>query len=87
MKDRASSVKVEVADNNLTRGGHILHGKEYNTGHGISAILDEIRGKIRREPSQPEIQQEPVIYLLLERTLGWDGAVSGLPVPAAASPP
>ena len=39
MKDKASSVIVGVADNNLTRGGHILHEQEYNTGHGISASL------------------------------------------------
>ena len=31
MKDRASSVKVGVADNNETRGGHILHEQEYIT--------------------------------------------------------
>ena len=55
MKDKASSVKVGVADNNLTRGGHILHEQEYNTGHGIPAIPDEICGEIRREPSQPEV--------------------------------
>ena len=48
MKDKASSVKVEVADNNSTKGGHILHAQEYNTGHGISAIPDEVRGEIRR---------------------------------------
>jgi len=29
MKDRASSVKVELSDTNLTRGGHILHEQEY----------------------------------------------------------
>ena len=44
MKDKASSVKVGVADNNLTRGGHILHEQEHNTGHGVSAIPDEVRG-------------------------------------------
>ena len=56
MKDRATSVIVEVASNNRTRGGHILHEQEYNTGHGVSAIPDEVRGEIRREPSQPEVQ-------------------------------
>ena len=55
MKDKASSVKVGVADNNLTRGGHILHEQEYNTGHGISAIPDEVRGEIRRQPGKPEV--------------------------------
>lgn len=55
MKDKASSVKVGVADNNLTRGGHILHEQEYNTGHGVSAIPDEVRGEIRRQPGKPEV--------------------------------
>ena len=48
MKDRASSVKVGAVDNNLTRGGHILHEQEYNTGHGVSAIPNEVRRKIWR---------------------------------------
>ena len=79
----ASSVIVGVADNNYTRGGHILHEQEYNTGHGISAIPDEVCGEIRREPGQPEIQQEPVVYLLLESSLGWEHGLPGLPVPAS----
>ena len=52
MKDRAKSVKVELPHNNLTKGGHILHEQEYNTGHGVQAILNEIRGEIRRQPCQ-----------------------------------
>ena len=79
----ASSVIVGVADNNYTRGGHILHEQEYNTGHGISAIPDEVCGEIRREPGQPEIQQEPVVYLLLESSLGWEHGLPGLPVSAS----
>ena len=75
MKDKVSSVIVEVADNNCTRGGHILHEQEYNTGHGIPAIPDEICRKIWRQPGQPEVQQEPVVHLLLESTLGWNGVV------------
>ena len=55
MKDKASSDIVGVADNSLTRGGHILHEQEYNTGHGIPAIPDEVRGEIRRQPCQPEV--------------------------------
>ena len=66
MKDKASSVKVESPHNNLTRGGHILHEQEYNTGHGVSAIPDEIRREIRRQPGQPKVQQEPLVHLLLE---------------------
>ena len=86
MKDTASSVKVELRHNNLTRGGHILHEQEYNTGHGISAIPDEVCGEIRRQPGQPKVQQEPVVHLLLESPLGWNGAVPVLPVPAASQP-
>lgn len=43
-------------DNNVTRGGHILHEQEYNTGDSISAIPDKIHGEIRRQPCQPEVQ-------------------------------
>ena len=86
MKDKVSSVIVEVADNNCTRGGHILHEQEYNTGHGIPAIPDKICRKIWRQPSQPEIQQEPVVHLLLESTLGWNGRVFGLSVQTAPQP-
>ena len=86
MKDKTSSVIVRVVDNNCTRGGHILHEQKYNTGHGVSAIPDEIRREIRRQPGQPEIQQKPVVYLLLEETLGRDTRVIGLPVPAAPQP-
>ena len=80
MKDRASSVIVEVADNNVTRGGHILHEQDYNTGHGVSAISNEICREVRRQPCQPEVQQEPVIHLFLEGPLGRDSAVFGLSV-------
>ena len=67
----ASSVIVEVANNNETRGDHILHEKQYNTRHGVSAIPDEVCRKIRRQPGQPKVQQKPVVYLLLESPLGW----------------
>ena len=87
MKDKASSVKVESPHNNLTRGGHILHEQEYNTGHGVSAIPDEIRREIRRQPGQPKVQQEPLVHLLLEGPLGWECGVPGLSVPAAPQPP
>ena len=86
MKDRATSVIVEVASNNRTRGGHILHEQEYNTGHGVSAIPDEVRGETRRQTSQPEVQQEPLVHLLLEGALGWHTGVIGVPLPAAPQP-
>ena len=87
MKDKASSVKVELPHTNCTRGGHILHEQEYNTGQGISAIPDEVRGETRRQASQPEVQQEPLVHLLLEGALGLHTGVIGLPVPAAPQTP
>ena len=83
MKEMASSDKVEVADNNVTRGGHILHEQAYSTRHGVSAIPDEIRGELRGQPRQPEVQQEPVVHLLLEEPLGWNSSLFSLPIPAA----
>ena len=87
MKDKASSVIVELPHTNCRRGDHILHEQEYNTRHGIPAIPDEVCGEIRRQPGQPEIQQEPVVHLLLESPLGWKRGIPGLPVPAAPQPP
>ena len=36
------------------------------------AIPNEICGEIWREPCQQEVQQEPVLYLLLAGSLGWE---------------
>lgn len=41
-------------------------------------IFNKTWEEIRREPCQPEVQQEPIIHLLLEGPLGWDNAVPGL---------
>ena len=70
-KDEAASVKVELPYLNKTERGRILHEKKFNTGHGIPAILNEVRREIRRQPGQPDVQQEPVLYLLLACLLGW----------------
>ena len=83
-KDRDSSGIVGVAANNCTKGDHILHGKKYNTGHGIQAITDEVCGEIRREPCEPEIQQKPLVHLLLESALGWKRGIPCLSVQTAA---
>ena len=55
MKDKVSSVIVELPHTNCMRGDHILHEQEYDTGHGVSAIPDEVRRKIWRQPRQPEV--------------------------------
>ena len=62
-KDEAASVKVELPHSTQPREDHILHEQEYNTGHGVQAIPNEIRGEVWRQPSQPEVQQGPVVYL------------------------
>ena len=42
--------------------------------------------KIRRQPRQSEIQQEPVVHLLLEAALGWKCGIPCLSVQAASQP-
>ena len=86
MRDRVSCAKVELPHNNLAKGDHISHEQEYNTGHGIPAISHEVRRKIRRQPRQSEIQQEPVVHLLLEAALGWERGIPCLSVQAASQP-
>ena len=80
MRDRVSCAKVELPHNNLAKGDHISHEQEYNTGHGIPAISHEVRRKIRRQPRQPEVQQEPVVHLFLKAALGRKCGVPYLPV-------
>ena len=86
-RDRVSCAKVELPHNNLAKGDHISHEQEYNTGHGIPAISHEVRRKIRRQPRQSEIQQEPVVHLLPEAALGWKCGIPGLSVQTAPQPP
>ena len=66
-----SWVIVKLPHQTSPKGDHIPHEQEYNTRHGISAIPNEICGEIRCQPRQPEVQQKPVVYLLLETALGW----------------
>ena len=67
---------MELRDNNLTRGGHILHEQEYNTGHGIQAIPDEVRGEIRRSrASRKYNKSRSYIYFWKNR---WDGTRESL---------
>ena len=48
--------------------------------------MQAISNEIQTDPSQPEVQQEPVIYLLLEETCGRKCGISGLPIPAPSQP-
>ena len=71
MRNMVSWVIVKLPHQTSPKGDHIPHEQEYNTRHGLSAIPNEVRRKIRRQPRQPEVQQEPVVHLLLEAALGW----------------
>lgn len=63
----------------MTRGGHILYEQEYNARHGIQ-VIPNVWGQL----GQPEVQQELVAHLFLEKPLGWDSATPDLPVSTAA---
>ena len=65
-----SWVIVKLPHQTSPKGDHIPHEQKYNTRHGLSAIPDEVRREIRRQPRQPEVQQEPVVHLFLEAALG-----------------
>lgn len=71
MRNMVSWVIVKLPYQTSPKGDHIPHEQEYNTRHGLSAIPNEVRREIRRQPRQPEVQQEPVVHLLLEAALGW----------------
>ena len=65
---------------------HISHEQQYNTRHGLPLIPDEIRRKVRRQPRKPQIQQKPLLHLLLETTLGRDCSIPRLPVQTPSQP-
>ena len=87
MRNMVSWVIVKLPHQTSPKGDHIPHEQEYNTRHGLSAIPNEVRGEIRRQPRQPEVQQEPVVHLFLEAALRRKCGVPGLPVQTAAQPP
>lgn len=81
-----SRVIVKLPHKISPKGDHIPHEKKYNTRHGLSSISNEVHREIRREPRQPEVQQEPVVYLFLEAALGWKCGIPGLPVQTPPQP-
>ena len=84
VQEDAKSVLVELR-HKTDREEHLLHEK-YNTKHEVSAIPDELCGKIWSEGSQPEVQPRPVIHLLLAETVGRNGRVAPLPLQTPAQP-
>lgn len=61
--------------------------EQYNTGHEIPPVSAHLCPEVRRKPGQPEVQQEPVLHLLLACPLRRFPAIPGLPVPTPAQPP
>ena len=86
MRNRASCVKVELPRNNLTKGDHIPHEQKYNTRHEVSSNPNEVRGEIWRRARRPEVQQKPVVHLLLETAPGRKCGVPCLSIKTPAQP-
>ena len=81
-----SWVIVKLPHQTSPKGDHIPHEQKYNTRHGLSAIPNEVHREIRRQPRQPEVQQEPVVHLFLEAALGRKCGVPCLPVQTSPQP-
>lgn len=79
MKDMVSWVIVKLPHQTSPKGDHIPHEQK---DHGLSAIPNEVHREIRRQPRQPEVEQEPVVHLFLEAALGWKCDVPCLPIQA-----
>ena len=86
MKDMVSWVIVKLPHQTSPKGDHIPHEQKYNTRHGLSAIPNEVHREIRRQPRQPEVQQEPVVHLFLEAALGRKCGIPCLPVQTPPQP-
>lgn len=80
-KMRADRIEWSCDTTFIERKCLIFH-EQYNTGHEVSAIPDEVRRKIWGKQCEPEIQQEPLIHLFLEGPLGRQCGIAGLSVQA-----
>ena len=69
--------------NNKPEREVILH-EEYNPGHAVSSIPNAVRREKWREPSQQEVQQKPIVYLLLASPMGWESGISASTIEATA---
>ena len=75
-RTRASCDRVEVADNNSTREGHILHEQEYNTGMAYQQSLMKYAEKYGvSRASRKYNKSRSYIYFWKIR---WDGTVKSL---------
>ena len=61
--------------------------EQYNTGHEIPPFSAHLRAEVRCKLCQPEVQQKPVLHLLLACPLRRFPAIPGLPVPTSSQPP
>lgn len=82
MKNRGSSVKIELLHNNLTGGGHILHEQGYNTGRGVSHSLMKYVEKYGVSHACRNRKNQ-----LLDGQVGWRNRIPGLAVTADPRPP
>ena len=71
---------------NANERSHTLHEQQYNTGHEVSAIPDEICKEVWRQACKPEVQQIALVHLLLAQAMGWNRRISGLSIQEAAQP-
>ena len=60
--------------------------EQYNTRCAIPLLHNAICRKIWRSKGKQEVQQEPVVHLLLEAALGWKCGIPCLSVQAASQP-
>ena len=61
--------------------------EQYNTGHEIPPVSAHLRAEVRCKSCQPEVQQKPVLHLLLACPLRRFPAITGMPVPTSSQPP
>ena len=78
------SVIVEMRKQQTERS--LKPHEQYNTRCAIPLLHNAICRKIWRSKGKQEVQQEPVIHLLLEETVWWKHGIASVPVKTAAQP-
>lgn len=79
-RETDTSVMIELRDQSNERKCPLPHA-QCNTGHALPAIPFGVRAEAWSQPSEPEVQQEPVVYLLLESAIRRDEGIAGRPIP------
>ena len=68
MQGKLQSGIVELL--HKTSGKELTLRGNYNTGHEVQAIPNEVYGHLRSKQGQPEIQQSQILYILLAESMG-----------------